>query len=307
MKFIRDIKNRIVEEYQNNWKFKLSKPKNILLALVLAGTALPSDAPLGRMPYHMQSIEEYVEEDGSAEEILYDKLCTCKPIIKHVHHEKIVHVPVDSTGHVNQKQTLEDVVNERYEKMIDTEFDRINHQRTIGRINKYDPIFETYANRFGVEKNLMKAIAFVESQGHHTGLVTKKWKDKIYTKKIPGHLTTSYAGAKGMMQLMPSTARELKVNPKYLRSNIRGATKLMRKNIIYFEGNIVPAITAYNAGCKGTMRLIKKARSFDFLDYREFSDDEQINNYTINVLTAKNLFDNFEDYTEDLVIDEGIQ
>jgi len=305
MKLLINLKDKMVKEYQNNWKFKLNKSKQILFALALAGTALPSDAPLGRLQYHVESIQEYVEQ--SSEDILYEKLCVCEPIIKHVHHEKIIHVPVDSKGQIEQKQTLEDVVSEKYNEMTDTEFERINHKNAIDRINKYDNLFQQYANRYGVEKNLMKAIAFVESQGHHQGLVTKKWKDKIYTKKIPGHITTSYVGAKGMMQLMPGTAKELGVNPKYLRSNIRGATKLMRTNLKYFEGDVVPAITAYNAGCKGTMRLIKKAQSFDFLDYREYSDDNQIQNYTINVLTAKKLFDNFELYTEDIVKKETIQ
>ncbi|MBU2590334.1 MAG: lytic transglycosylase domain-containing protein [Nanoarchaeota archaeon] len=305
MKFLRDFKNKVVEEYQTNWKFKLNKSKQILFALALAGTTLPSDAPLGRLQYHVESIQEYVEQYG--DDILYEKLCVCEPIIKHVHHEKIVHVPIDSEGQAEQKQTLEDVVNEKYELITYTEFERRNHQNAIERIDKYDKIFQQYANRYGVEKNLMKAIAFVESQGNHTGLVTKKWKNKIYTKKIPGHITTSYVGAKGMMQLMPDTAKELGVNPKYLRSNIMGATKLMRKNIIYFEGDVVPAITAYNAGVKGTMRLIKKAQSFDFLDYRKFGDCPEIQNYTINVLVAKKLLDNFDRYTNRIVEEETIQ
>jgi hypothetical protein len=55
-------------------------------------------------------------------------------------------------------------------------------------------------------------------------------------------------GALGVMQLMPGTARTLGADPHDTAQNIDAGTRLLRDLLVKYDGDVVKALAAYNAG-----------------------------------------------------------
>ncbi len=80
------------------------------------------------------------------------------------------------------------------------------------------------------------------------GVNPKLVASKIFTESRFNQNAISEAGAIGLMQLMPSTAKKLGVDPNNAEENIRGGVKYMKQLLDRYYGDAISAMAAYNAG-----------------------------------------------------------
>lgn len=111
----------------------------------------------------------------------------------------------------------------------------------------YDRIIINKSNKYGLEPSLIRAVITAESN----------WDPQAVSKK----------GAVGLMQLMPSTAKEMKLDPFSPEENIEGGTRYLRYLLDRFKGRLDIALAAYNAGPEvversGGIPLIAETRKY---------------------------------------------
>ena len=100
---------------------------------------------------------------------------------------------------------------------------------------RYDEIILKAASDYGIDPAVIKAVIMAESGFNPQAI--------------------SYAGAQGLMQLMPRTARALDIKePMDPRANILGGTRYLNRLLGRFKGDLELALAAYNAGSRNVRR-----------------------------------------------------
>ena len=114
-----------------------------------------------------------------------------------------------------------------------------SYRSSLNQINihrdPYMPIILAAASRYRVDPNIIRAIIKAESN---------------YNPKA-----VSKAGAVGLMQLMPRTARALGVKDSFNpEQNIHGGVKYFSQLLNKFNGDHALALAAYNAGSRNVIK-----------------------------------------------------
>jgi hypothetical protein len=139
----------------------------------------------------------------------------------------------------------------------------------------YHHIISSKSEKYDVESSLVYAVIEVESN----------WDSKAVSRK----------GAIGLMQLMPSTFRAMKVkNPFDPEENIEGGIRYLRYLLDKFNGDITLTLAAYNSGpttvrrfkgmppIKETKQYVKRVLTIEQY-YKAIADNQDVYNtiYTI--------------------------
>lgn len=142
-----------------------------------------------------------------------------------------VHLPIDRVERILDDEVVEEAIVEEIRKdgVLPQRSYRFDEASRPLFASKYDDKIVAAARKFDVDAALISAVIKAESD---------------YNYKVVSH-----KGARGLMQLMPATARRFGVansfNPE---ENIYGGTRYLRWLLDTFEGNADLAVAAYNAG-----------------------------------------------------------
>lgn len=101
--------------------------------------------------------------------------------------------------------------------------------KTHSDVSWLDPIISRASQKYGVDVGLIKAVIKAESDFNPQAV--------------------SHAGARGLMQLMPATARSLGVSDSFdPEQNVMAGTRFIKDLLQRYGGNVDSALAAYNWG-----------------------------------------------------------
>lgn len=100
---------------------------------------------------------------------------------------------------------------------------------SLKRLEKYDNYIDEASKKYGIDKNIIRSVILTESAANPKAI--------------------SRANAKGLMQLIDTTAEDMGVRNSFdPKQNILGGTKYLAKMLRQYNGDLKLSLAAYNAG-----------------------------------------------------------
>lgn len=141
-----------------------------------------------------------------------------------------VHLPIERIDRILDDEVVaEEIIQEVREGVLPIRSYRFDERSRPLFSSRFDEKIVEAARKFDVDAALVSVVIKAESD----------YNPKVVSRK----------GARGLMQLMPATARRFGVaNSFNAEENIYGGTRYLRWLLDTFEGNADLAVAAYNAG-----------------------------------------------------------
>lgn len=126
------------------------------------------------------------------------------------------------------EKNVESLQNNETLILLQLESEEKDIKKVHTKVLDIDTLINKYSKQYGVDPALTKAVVNVESGGRQN--------------------VVSSAGAIGLGQLTPATAKAMGVNPYNPEDNIKGTVKYLKYLDKKFNGDTTKVIASYNAG-----------------------------------------------------------
>lgn len=154
-----------------------------------------------------------------------------KDMVNQIFYEKVISIQ----NKIPVKLNMPELNTPSFNKVLHSEIhstekpNEVNEYSKLNDPSSFDHLIQDASSKFNISEAIIKSVILAESSFNPNSM--------------------SSVGAKGLMQLMPLTAKHLGVQNLWdPKQNIEGGTKYLKELMDRYDGNIKLALAAYNAG-----------------------------------------------------------